>query len=85
MLTSATCRAARGLLDWTQDQLAKAAGVGITTVRTFEKGLSIPVAQNLAALQRSIEAAGVDFVSDNGSVGVVLKAQAVVAEGDADA
>ena len=75
-LTPSTCRAARGLLDWTQDQLAKAAGVGITTVRTFEKGLSVPVAQNLAALQRSIEAAGVELISETGKVGVVLKVQA---------
>lgn len=36
MLTSAQCRAARGLLDWTQDTLAEAAGVSRSTVREFE-------------------------------------------------
>ena len=73
-LTSATSRAARGLLDWTQDQLAKTAGVGITTVRTFEKGASAPVAQNLAAMRRALEAAGVVFISENGGgAGVRMK------------
>ncbi len=66
LLTPPTCRAARGLLDWTQDRLAKGAGVGITTVRTFEKGLSVPVAQNLAALQRAVEQGGVEIIPENG-------------------
>ena len=70
-LTPAICRAARALLDWTQDRLAQEAGVGITTLRTFEKGNSKPVAQNLAALQRTLEAAGVDFIPENGSGGGV--------------
>ncbi|HZH52875.1 MAG TPA: helix-turn-helix domain-containing protein [Microvirga sp.] len=30
------CRAARGLLDWTQEQLAERAGVSRSTIRDFE-------------------------------------------------
>lgn len=66
VLTPATCRAARGLLDWSQQDLADRAGVGITAVRTFERGKSSPMAQNLAALARSIEAGGVEFIDPNG-------------------
>jgi len=38
MISSSQCRAARGLLDWSQQQLANAANVGIVTVRHFEAG-----------------------------------------------
>lgn len=37
ILTPEQCRAARGLLDWTQEQLAQEAGVSRSTVRDFEK------------------------------------------------
>ena len=36
-LTPEQCRAARGLLDWTQEHLAEVAGVSRSTVRDFEK------------------------------------------------
>lgn len=37
ILTPEQCRAARGLLDWTQEHLAQEAGVSRSTVRDFEK------------------------------------------------
>ena len=37
MITSAQCRAARGLLSWSQQNLADRAGVGIMTIHQFEK------------------------------------------------
>ncbi len=74
LLTPATCRASRALLDWTQDRLAQEAEVGITTVRTFERGSSQPVAQNLAAIQRTLVAGGVVFTfDDKGEVCVRLR------------
>ncbi|PSJ19972.1 transcriptional regulator, partial [Halomonas sp. ND22Bw] len=36
MISAAQCRAARGLLNWTQAELAAAASVGVVTVRQFE-------------------------------------------------
>jgi hypothetical protein len=36
MITAAQCRAARGLIDGTQQELADAARVGVATVRLFE-------------------------------------------------
>ncbi|MCS0493777.1 helix-turn-helix domain-containing protein [Ancylobacter mangrovi] len=36
-LSPEQCRAARGLLDWTQESLAARAGVSRSTVRDFER------------------------------------------------
>ncbi len=69
-------RAGRGLLDWSQAQLADAARVGISTVRNFETGRSIPVTNNLDAIRRALEAAGIEFIPENGGgAGVRLRAR----------
>jgi len=65
-VTSAQCRAARGLLDWTQTKLSESAKVSLSTVKGFEGGRSAPVLQNLAAIRAALEAAGVEFIDENG-------------------
>jgi len=66
MITSAQCRAARGLLDWTQQELADRAGIGIVTVRQVEAGLSKPRRATLEVIERAMEAAGIEFIDGNG-------------------
>ncbi|MBP2303446.1 helix-turn-helix domain-containing protein [Azospirillum picis] len=74
MITPEQSRAARGLLDWTQQQLADGAGVGLSTVRDFEKGRRTPTAANLQAIRTALESAGVLFIAENGEgAGVRLK------------
>ena len=66
MLTSSQCRAARGLLDWTQQQLADAARIGVATVRLFESQQADARHATLAMLQQALERAGVEFIDENG-------------------
>lgn len=74
MVTPEQSRAARGLLDWSQQRLAGAAAVGVSTVRDFEKGRRTPIQGNLAAIRAALEAAGVEFIEENGGgPGVRLK------------
>jgi transcriptional regulator with XRE-family HTH domain len=62
-MTPAQCRAGRALLDWTQPKLAGAACLGLSTIVDFERGrraLSIPA---VAAIQTTLESAGIEFTN----------------------
>lgn len=62
-MTPDQCRAARGLLGWSQDNLATAAQVSIRTIQAFELGQRDPIPATVAALQRALEEAGVEFIA----------------------
>ncbi|MCJ2059809.1 helix-turn-helix domain-containing protein [Methylobacterium sp. J-048] len=66
MLTAAQSRSARGLLNWTQVQLAEAAQVSIGTVRNFEVGRATPIVATLNAIRSALEEAGVEFLDSGG-------------------
>ena len=66
MLTPTQCRAARALLGWSQQDLANRAAVGIVTVHQLEKGLSQTRRATLDVIRRALEAAGVEFIDENG-------------------
>jgi transcriptional regulator with XRE-family HTH domain len=66
MITPAQSRGARGILDWTQERLAKEAGVSLSTVKDFEAGRRKPIGNNLAALRRALEDGGIEFIPENG-------------------
>jgi predicted transcriptional regulator len=66
MISPAQCRAARGLLDWSQRHLADQARIGVVTVRQFEAGAVQARNSTLDVIQRALEAAGVEFIAENG-------------------
>jgi hypothetical protein len=75
-ISGAQMRAARALLRWSALDLASASKVGVATIRRVEVvDGEIPVtAPNEAALRRALEAAGVEFIDENGGgPGVRLK------------
>lgn len=82
MLTPAQCRAARGWLDWTQKDLAERARVSLSTVKDFESGKREPMVNNLDAMRRAIDAAGVQLVFRKGRpVGIAIVDEATGGEG----
>jgi len=67
------CRAARGLLDWTQDHLAQEAGVSRSTIRDFENGRHALHRSTARLIEAALGAAGVVLLGDgDGSFGVRL-------------
>lgn len=60
------CRAARGWLGWSQQALADRAKVSVSTLKDFEGRRRRPIANNLDAIRRALEAAGIEFT--NGDV-----------------
>jgi hypothetical protein len=67
-ISSAQLRAARALLRWSAQELANASKVGVATIRRVEvmEG-EIPVTSaNEAALRNALEAAGIEFIDENG-------------------
>jgi transcriptional regulator with XRE-family HTH domain len=65
-------RTARALLDWTQPDLAKAAGIALATLKRFEKGYRVPTDQTLAKIFNVLKKAGVEFHHDGKRLGVTI-------------
>jgi hypothetical protein len=70
-LTSAQLRAARALLRWSAEDLARESNLGVTTIRRAElaeRETSMTMANDLC-VRRTLEAAGVEFIDENGGGG----------------
>lgn len=77
MITGMQVRAAKALLNWSGNELAAKAGVGLSTIRRIEacdgllESASIKVIQSI---QGALESAGVEFIgSPDDRPGVRLK------------
>jgi transcriptional regulator with XRE-family HTH domain len=63
-ITPAQCRAARGLLAWSQDELAERSKVSKRTIWRFEVGEVRPLERTLRDLAQALEAGGIVFLPE---------------------
>lgn len=73
MISAPQTRAARGLLNWSQRELASRANVAPRTLALFEQGKRLPYERTVERIRSVFEEAGVAFVEDGGSTGVLLR------------
>ena len=65
----AQIRGARGLLDWSMLDLAKAAGLSVSTVKRHEDGTQFrPSSRTTEAIRRAFEDHGVEFEGGEGGM-----------------
>ena len=80
MSSVAQIRGARGLLGWSQAKLADAAELSEPTVKRFETGIAKVSESSVQKMVAALEAAGVEFISENGGgAGVRLRKPAPAA------
>lgn len=73
MISPAQCRAARGLLNLSQRQLADEAGLGLRSVQGFETGTRSLQSLAMGAVERVFAEKGISFISDPYWLGVKIK------------
>jgi transcriptional regulator with XRE-family HTH domain len=62
-MSPAQCRGARGLLNWSQSDLAERSGVGHKTIADFERvATTRPYGRTLAAIIAAFETVGIEFI-----------------------
>lgn len=65
-MTPSLIRAARGLLNWQQQDLADAAGLSLSAVNNYERELGKTRPATIQAMQGALEQAGVEFLPNGG-------------------
>lgn len=65
-ITARQMKAARALLDWSQDRLSQACGLSIATIRKLEAGNISPRQSTMKGIQKAFENSGLEFLEPNG-------------------
>jgi transcriptional regulator with XRE-family HTH domain len=66
MITAAQLRAARGLMDWTRAELAKASGLSPETIKNIEHGIFKPTEATTQAISNTFAVHNVEFTENDG-------------------
>jgi transcriptional regulator with XRE-family HTH domain len=73
-ITGPQCRAARALVEWPREQIAKLSGVSVPAIAAFEREGRDPGAAEKQRLEHALTEGGAVFIAENGGgVGVRLK------------
>ena len=78
MITPDQLRAARGLIKWSREELANAAGVSAIAIKLYELGQSDPRTSTLLKLRAAFSREGVIFLEPNNAHGVGVAFNAAV-------
>ena len=77
MISSKQIRAAKAMLKWSGEDLARNAGLSLSTIRRIESSEGVPEGQNMktvVAIKNTLEKAGIEFIgTPDDKPGVRLK------------
>ena len=84
LLTGPQVRAARGLVAWSQADLASAAEVGLATVQRLEaqNGMLSGMTDTIWKVQKALEQAGIIFIDSDDSTGPGVRLSKPISDTD---
>jgi transcriptional regulator with XRE-family HTH domain len=65
-ITTAQIRGARGILHWSQSDLAERTGISATSIGSIENGQSKPRTSTLETIKKAFEDTGIEFIGQEG-------------------
>ncbi len=65
-ITTAQIRGARGILNWSQQDLAQRTGISATSIGSIENGQTTPRESTVATIRKTLENAGIEFIGLDG-------------------
>jgi transcriptional regulator with XRE-family HTH domain len=65
-ISTAQIRGARGLLNWSQGELAERTGLSLTSISQIEAGSTVPRKKNLDIIRGAFENSGIEFIPNHG-------------------
>lgn len=65
-ITTAQIRGARGILGWSQQDLAEHTGISATSIGSIENGQSTPREKTLLTIRKAFESSGIEFLGLEG-------------------
>ncbi|MFA5592675.1 MAG: helix-turn-helix transcriptional regulator [Micavibrio sp.] len=65
-ITTAQIRGARGILNWSQQDLAQRTGISATSIGAIENGQTTPRESTVSTIRKTLENSGIEFIGMDG-------------------